>query len=138
MMKRCKRAIGIVCLIVMLISVLAVGVSASCIKGYGTYSIGVDKGWWLWEKDEAYASLTKCNCTPVKNELMVWLQIQYREGNEYKWLPSEDRYRFDHGDNIAKAQITISEKNITYAHAIYYATCGDNPQNSFEREYAVD
>lgn len=137
-MKKSKRVIGVICLAVMLVSVLAVGVSAACTQGYGTYDIGVDEAFWFWETDEAYASLTQCSCSPVDNDLMVWIQIQYKEGSYYHWTPSESAYYYSHEEDVSGVSKTISEKNITYVHAKYYATCGDNPQNSFEDEYKTN
>lgn len=135
MMKKSKKAISMICLIVMLVSALAVGVSAACTIGYDDYTIGVDDAWWVWETDEAYASLTKCDCTPVDNDLMVWIQIQYKEGNNYHWTPSESSYYYSHDEDVETVSRTITQDNITYVHARYFATCGDNPQNAFDKEY---
>ena len=90
---------------------------------------------WFWQTDEAYASLTKCSCSPVDNDLMVWIRIQYKEGNNYYWTPSESAYYYSHEEDVGSVSRTISEKNITYVYAKYYATCGDMPQTSFDDEY---
>lgn len=135
MMKKSKRVIGMICLVVMLVSVFAVGVSAACTRGYSTHTIGVNDAFWFWQTDEAYASLTKCSCSPVDNDLMVWIRIQYKEGNNYYWTPSESAYYYSHEEDVGSVSRTISEKNITYVYAKYYATCGDMPQTSFDDEY---
>ncbi len=135
MTKKGKRIIGAICLAIMLVSVLAVGVSAACTKGYSNYDIGVNNAFWFWERDKAYASINRCGCSPVDNDLMVWIQIQYKEGNSYQWTPSESAYYYSHEQNVDSVSRTISEKNITYVHACYFATCGDMPETSFEAEY---
>ncbi len=131
-----KRIIGMICLVVMLTSIAAVGVSAACnSNGYGDYSIGVEDAWWFWETDKAYATLDKCGCSPVNNELMVWIQIQYNENGQYGWTPTESSYYYSHGEDVDSVSKTISHDDITYVHARYFATCGNDPQFSFEREY---
>lgn len=135
MMKKSKRAIAMICLIVMLVSTLAVGASASCLKGHGTHTIGVDDAFWPWETDEAYATLTKCSCSPVDNDLMVWIQIQYEENDNYYWTPSESKYYYSHEYDTNGVSKTIKEDNITYVHAEYFAQCGNNPRNDFPDYY---
>ncbi len=135
-MKKCKRIIGMICLVVMLTSLAAVGVSAACTSnGYSNYTIGVDDSFWFWETDKAYATLDRCDCSPVDNDLMVWIQIQYSEDGSYGWTPSESAYYYAHEENVDSVSRTITQENITYVHAIYFATCGDDPEFSFEKEY---
>ena len=123
---------------IVIASLTAIGISASCVNGYSTYSIGVDDAFWPWAKDEAYATLERCSCTPVDNQLMVWIQAQYKEDGVYKWTPSESDYYFSKETNVDKVERTIKEDDITYVHALYFAICGDNPEYSFEDTYRND
>lgn len=129
-----KLLIRILCLAFLFVSVGGLAVSAAC-SGYGSYKIGVTDAIIPFDDDTAYASLTKCSCNPVDNELMVWIHVQNYENGNYYWTPGQTTYYYSKGTDTASVERTIKEYNITYVYAKYFATCGSNAQTQFDAEY---
>lgn len=120
-----KKMAAIVCSIATVASIASVDVSAYCTKGYDIYSASIVAGK-SGEDDMAVARIRKCSCAMVKNNLMVWLRVQYRSGNSYKWIPEYPYYYYDHQVDCYQASKSIQHKNITFSEAIFFATCGNN------------
>ncbi len=124
---------------IMMMATVSTTISYACVSGYGTASINVIEAFWPWESDKAEAEMTRCSCNPVDNDLMVWLHVQYRSGNNYYWDPGETTYVYDHDTDTDSVYISItrSGNTIRYAQAKYFAKCGTNATNEFQRQYWV-
>lgn len=82
-------------------------------------------------KTSATAYITKCSCSPVDNELMVWIKVQYKDGNNYYWLPSSSTYYYAQGTDVAEARKKVSHSGIVHADGTHYARCGSGSLKSY-------
>lgn len=125
MSKSIKKIAALICSIATVASIASVSVSAC--KGYGDYDLDYHYGYWAWVDDSSTAWLSRCDCNMVKNNLMVWLHVQYEaEGGSYDWTPGPSTYYFDHNQDCDRVSTTITEHRIKFSEANFYAECGKN------------
>lgn len=78
----------------------------------------------------ATAWIKKCSCNPVNNYLAAWIRIQYREGDNYKWNPTNGYY-FDAQSNATEARRKVSGSRIQHAEGYHYARCGKGSEKQY-------
>lgn len=131
MMIKSKRLISIILTCVTLVSVLAVGASATADKPYSDADVTLTIGTW-GGADTATACITRCDCMPVENYLFAGLKVQYEvDGNDYLWYPSKKAYIYDSGHDVGSAKISYKEHYIYYIDAWFQAQCDTGEKVSF-------
>lgn len=132
MINKAKKVICVLCMVALLATSLMIGAMASCITGYGSYTLNIEDGN-AFTRDKAIATLSRCSCTPVDNILMIWLRIQYYEDGHYYWSPEEtngqQNYYYVYEEDVDEVTKTLKAEDIRVAQARFCATCGDNPEN---------
>ncbi len=94
----------------------------------------------LFGDDKAMASMDRCTCIPVDNELCVWLRVQYFNGTNFVFDPDEPMYYYSVGYDVPGVSITIEQPEIHYAEAKFVGTCGDDDEviEWFERNIDIE
>ena len=120
----------------------AIRVSASCTSGYDTATLSVKANPSIFSAASATGTVTRCDCSPVNNELSVFIRIQYNSGGFYYWYPTtEGTYYFLRQYNVDQTEKKIDCParwgTINYAEAIFPVRCGSNPVTNVVREWGA-
>ena len=122
-MNKCK-VLAVLILVVMLVSALSIVVFATPVVPYGSYGTSLSIGW-FGGADTASASITRCSCQPIDNYLMVWMNYQFRSGQNYVWSPgpTEAEYYYSEANNIESVGLSYSEHYIYVVNGLFWARC---------------
>lgn len=126
-MSKSRRILAFILVCVTIIS-LTVTAAASSNTPYGKKTLYVSHDLLT---DTAKAYISKCGCNPVDNYLMAGIQVQYKEGNQYKWTPGSGTYYYDSGTNIGYATESITKTDINFAKAWFQARCRSGEVKSY-------
>lgn len=105
-MKRFTYALIAVTLMIVTLSITLAASAAKGKKAYGNIHYGAK--YFPIVKDKAWSTITRNKDYPVSNSLYVGMWVQYRDGNQYYWLPPMEQYL----QNAEKADVVKRQYNI--------------------------